>query len=119
MHASIRRLYLYTAIGIAAVASCCAAFLFAHATGFGENFFRLYSFVMMILIVVWLASDPSLPSAERPSFDHGMLLWALFPLLAIYQQFIVRRWRGVAVVLGLLVLIAAPNLTYVILSMIG
>lgn len=119
MHASMRRLYLYTAIGIAAVTCCCSAYLFAHDSGFGESFFRLYSIVMMILIVVWLASDPSLPAAERPSFDHGLLLWALFPLLAIYQQFIVRRWRGVVVVLGLLVLLAAPALTYAVLLTFG
>ena len=119
MRASIRRLHLFTALGIAAVTSCYTAFRYVNGAVPGSDFFRLYNFIVLILIVTWLADDPALPSAERPTFDHGLMLWTLFPLFPMYQQFVARRWRGVATVLGVAMLLFAPNLTIVVLSLVA
>ena len=119
MRASVRRQYLHAAVGIAALASVVAANNFFSGRYLSEDVVRLYSFVMLLLLVVWLMTDPDIPSDQRPSFDHGMLHWALFPVLAINQQFQIRRWRGVRIVFGLLVLVLAPYITFTILYAIA
>jgi hypothetical protein len=78
MQPSIRRLYLYAAIGLAVLAAIVTA------NGVSEEVLRLYSFVMALLVAVWLSTDPDIPRDQRPSFDHGMLHWALFPFLAAH-----------------------------------
>jgi hypothetical protein len=105
-----RRLYLVAAVGIAAMTAgyeiCC------HLSRIivGEHVFRLYGVVTAILAVSWLVTDPKIPAAQKPSFDHGMLIWISFPLLAAYQMYAAHQWRGFLIVLGLLGLFIAPDM---------
>jgi hypothetical protein len=48
-----------------------------------------------------------------------MLVWATFPLLAAYQMYSAHRWRGLLKVLGLLVLLAAPNIALALAYVVG
>jgi hypothetical protein len=119
MHASIRRLYVYAAVGIAIVTSIVAAIIFNAGRDISDDVLLLYKFVIGLLVVVWLTTDPDIPDDHRPSLDHGMLQWMLFPLLATYQQFKIRRWRGIGIVLGLLGLFVVPYITLVVLYAVG
>jgi hypothetical protein len=120
MRASVRRLYLSAAIGIAILTSIVTGANYLAGQETSKEFFDLYNFVMVLILIVWLMTDPDLPREQRPSFDHGMLLWAFFPFLAAYQQFTIRRWRGVGIVCGLLGLVLAPYVTLVIVySIVG
>ncbi len=108
----LRRLYLFTAILFALTMSI-------HAVIDGRDLdfeaLELYQFIEGIFIVVWLMMDPGLPAAQRPSFDHGLLLMMSFPFLALYHQFATRRWKGIATVFGLLLLLYAPLLSSLLL----
>ena len=78
--------------------------------GFGSHYdaLDLHQYLAAYLVAVWLVTDPKLPRAERPSFDHAFLHMSLFPILAIYEQVRVHRWRGVAMILGLVIFIFLP-----------
>lgn len=102
----LRRLYLVAAILFPLTVS-----IHVGLSGRAPNAqtMQLYQFIELLLIAVWLMKDPALPATQRPSFDHGLLLWMSFPFLALYHQFTTRRWKGVATVLGLLLLLYAPH----------
>jgi hypothetical protein len=119
MRPSIRRLYLYAAVGVAIATSFVAAMSFVGGRSMSEEVHLLFYYVTFLLVVVWLMTDPDIPTDLRPSLDHGMLHWVLFPLLAIYQQFRIRRWRGIGIVLGLLGLLFVPYMTLVVLYAVG
>ena len=108
MMARVRRLYLLAAL-ISSITVCIHVLLDPSASVHGEDL-RIINLLVSLLIVAWLISDPKLSKHERPAFDHGFLHLAFFPLMAIYEQFRVRRWKGLAIVLGLLVLWQAPSL---------
>jgi len=99
--------------------SCYAAYRYVNGVVPGNGLFRLYGFVTTILVVSWLVADPAIPSAQRPSFDHGMLVWFTFPILAAYHMYSAHRWRGFLIVFGLLALIAAPNIVLALIQAVG
>jgi len=117
--ATSRRLYLIAAAVIAAMTSGCAAWRYLNGDFLSEETFRLYNFVMAILVVSWLVNDPKIPAVHRPSFDHGALVWASFPLLAAYHMFTAHRWRGILMVVGLLTLLATPYVMPALIYAVG
>jgi hypothetical protein len=109
--AASRRLYLVAAVAIATMTSGYVVYrYYLNGAVPGDEVLRLNGVVTTILVIFWLLRDPAIPSTQRPSFDHGMLVWVAFPLLATYHMYSAHRWRGCLVVLGLLGLIAAPNI---------
>lgn len=114
-----RRWYLVTAAVIAVITSAYSAWRCLGGDVPGEEVFRLYRFVMVIVVISWLLADPEIPATQRPSFDHGMFVWMTFPLLAAYHMYAAHRWRGLAIVVGLLSLLFAPDMTIVIAWLVG
>lgn len=116
MHRSIvslptnRLLYLIAATGIATMTAGYEIYCHLSRVVVGDHVFRLYGVVTAILVVSWLTTDPKIPAAQKPSFDHGMLIWISFPLLAAYQMYLAHRWRGILIVLGLFGLFIAPDM---------
>jgi len=110
MHALTRLLYLLTAI-LVSISACVHVAANPISGPDDTNTLRLYEYLLTFLLVMWLIKDPRLSKFERPSFDHGFLHFALFPFLAAYEQFVIRRWQGLAIVFGLLMLLLAPVLT--------
>jgi hypothetical protein len=108
--AANRPLYLIVAVVIATATSGYAVYRYSNGVLPGNELLRLYGIVTAILVISWLVTDPAIPSAQRPSFDHGMFVWVTFPLLAAYHMYSAHRWRGLLIVLGLLGLIAAPSI---------
>lgn len=75
-----------------------------------EHLLTLHQFVVSLLLVAWLVTDPKLPAAYRPTLDHGFLLLVLFPLLALYHLTVSRGWKGVAIAVGFTLICLAPFL---------
>jgi hypothetical protein len=105
-----RRLLLISALALAVVTSGYMLFCALNGLRPGERLFRLYTLIYLLLVMSWLATDPAIPSACRPSFDHAMLLWMSFPVYAGMQMFAAHRWRGLLMVLGLLALASLPGI---------
>ena len=114
MRSFTRRLYLVAAL-VVSVSACAHVAIDPMSSLDDGDALRAYEFVLGLLIVVWLTTDPELSNAERPSFDHGFLHLTFFPLLAAYEQFVIRRWTGIAIVFGLLLLLIAPFITMLVL----
>jgi len=95
---------------LAAVISAYSVWRFVGGSSPSPELFRVYGTVSTLLVIAWLISDPDIPAQQKPSFDHGMLVWVTFPILASYHMYSARRWRGLLIVLGLLCLIAAPSI---------
>ena len=114
--ATNRPLYLIAAAALATVTSGYAVYRYLNGVVPGDGVFRLYGIVTTILVISWLVTDPAIPSTQRPSLDHGMLVWVTFPLLAVYHMYSAHRWRGFLMVLGLLGLIVAPNIVLVLVQ---
>ena len=112
-------MYLLTAAVIAAAISGYSVWRFIDGNGPSAELLRVYGVVITILVITWLLADPQIPVAQKPSFDHGMFVWATFPILAAYHMYSARRWRGLLIVLGLLCLIAAPNIALAIAYAVG
>jgi hypothetical protein len=108
MSVRIRRLYLLTAL-ISSFAVCVHVVL-SPSFGWRNEDMRFFNLLIGLLIVAWLISDPKLPKHERPTFDHGFMHLAFFPLIAAYEQYRIRRWKGLAIVLGLLLMWLAPGI---------
>lgn len=105
-----RRPLLVTAIVLSGMTSLAIVLylVFGFSPGADINVGNLYLGVMSVLLLTWLAADPDLPVECRPSFDHVYLHYVMFPILAIYEQCVVRGWRGIAVLSGLLLILFAP-----------
>lgn len=113
-----RHLYLATAVLTVVMISAYAAWCCSKGIAPGDDLLRIYAIVMAILIVSWLVTDPALPASRRPSFDYGLLLWVSFPFLAAYHMYATRGWRGILLVLGLILLFLAPYLAFGIMQVL-
>jgi hypothetical protein len=117
--AAVRRLHLIAAAVIAAATSSYCVWRFLNGSSPGDELLRTYGIVTTLLAITWLLSDPRIPPAQKPSFDHGMFVWATFPFLAAYHMYSAHRWRGLLIVLGLLGLIAAPDIALALAYVVG
>jgi len=109
----VRRFYLLAAIFLS-LAAASGIYLQLVAGGMPEpEQLQLDQSVIALLLIAWLILDPELPLEQRPTFDHAFLLMISFPFLALYHQFLTRRWRGVATVAGFVALVFAPYLAIV------
>jgi hypothetical protein len=117
--AASRRFYLIAAVVIATMTSAYVVWRYLGGGVPGDEVLRLDGVVTTVLVILWLLRDPAIPSTQRPSFDHGMLVWVGFPLLATYHMYAAHRWRGLLIVLGLLGLIAAPSVVLALVQVLG
>ena len=117
--ATRRRWYLLTAATIASITSIYSVWRYLSGVVPGEEVFRLYNMVTAFLVVSWVVTDPRIPATQRPSFDHGMFVWATFPLLAAYHMYSAHRWRGLFIVLGLIGFFAAPSIALALASVVA
>ncbi len=115
----MRRWYLITAAVIAAMTSTYSAWSYLNGFEPGQSVFQPCSTLTGLLVVSWTVTDPAIPSAQKPSFDHGILVWTTFPLLAAYHLYSAHRWRGILVVLGLMGLFAAPSIAIALVYAVG
>jgi len=111
---ALRKWYLITATIVALEATIGVVSQSVQGRLLSAEAFQLYNLIISVLVGAWLVTDPQFPADKRPSFDHGLLLWITFPFFALYQLFTTRRWWGVLMLLGFVLLYAVPNLVFAI-----
>jgi hypothetical protein len=111
----MRLFYLIAVIALALATTVDVVFNVQSGIRPDEDLISLYQLVIGLLVVAWLLTDPKLPAAQRPTLDHGFLLMVSFPVLAFYQQFVSRGWKGVASVFALTIVVLAPFLVWAII----
>ena len=95
MHRYPRRYLLIAAMTVSLITSLDVALWVTAGAAPQTGLMRLYYFVTVILLVAWLSAEPRVPAENRPTFDHGYLHWATFPLLGLYEQIVCRGARGI------------------------
>jgi hypothetical protein len=105
-----RRLPLVCVLAMSIGTSGYALFCYLHGFLPGEPLFDLYFLVCFMLVVSWVVSDPAIPRTHKPSFDHAMLTWMTFPVFAVCQMYAAHKWRGIAMLLGMYLLIWLPSI---------
>ncbi|MBC8027399.1 MAG: hypothetical protein H7Y89_15520 [Steroidobacteraceae bacterium] len=111
---NVRRFQLLTAV-LYAVATSLNVFELRMSNEFlTDEGAQAYHFVVCFLLIAWLMGDPKIPAAKRPSLDFGLFLWMTFPFLAAWLLISTRGWRGSLILFGLLTLMFAPQITWVL-----
>ena len=106
----MRAFYLVAAIVLALATSLIVAIDTQSGMATDRDSLELYRFGIGTMLVAWLITEPKLPTADRPTLGHGLLHLLFFPLLAFYQQFVVRRRWGIAIVCGIILILLTPTL---------
>lgn len=114
-----RSLYLFAAVLVAVMTCIFALWRYGSGVFLSTEVLRRYDFVMAILVISWVVADPAIPAFQRPSFDHGMFVWATFPFLAAYHLYSTQGWRGIIIVAGLLGLFIAPETALALAQAVG
>jgi hypothetical protein len=112
--ANVRRFQLATA-ALYAIATSANVFVLQMGGDYlTDEGAQAYHFVVGILLIAWLTSDPLIPAAKRPSLDFGLFVWMTFPVFAGWLLISTRGWRGAGVLVGLIALLFAPQLTWLL-----
>jgi hypothetical protein len=112
--ANVRRFQLATAALYATAASANVFLQQSSGDSWMEESAQQYHFIVGFLLIAWLTSDPLIPASKRPSLDFGWFVWMTFPFFAAWLLISTRGWRGAGVLLGLVVLMLAPQIAWLI-----
>ncbi len=75
----------------------------------GEAMFTLFHFVLTTSLATWLVADATQLRRTQPTFDHGWFILTVFFVYVPYYLISSRRWRGLAVLLGIILLFLLPS----------
>jgi hypothetical protein len=104
----IKRVSVIGALGTSAVFAAYDGYLFWTSRAPDEGLFSLHHFVLAFLLATWIVADTTELRRARPSFDYGWFIVAAFPVYVPYYLVSTRRWRGVAVLVGMILLFLLP-----------
>jgi hypothetical protein len=104
----IKRVSVIGALGTSAVFAAYDGYLFWTSRAPDEGLFSLHHFVLAFLLATWIVADTTELRRARPSFDYGWFIVAAFPVYVPYYLVSTRRWRGVAVLVAMILLFLLP-----------
>jgi hypothetical protein len=101
------QLFLHPIAPLAAYSLVATVLLCAYPLAGAADADGFFSVVFAVMVLLWMDAD-----ARRlrrvPCFDFGLLAWITFPLSTLWYCFWSRGWRGIFVLLILLVLLLGP-----------
>src|SRR5215831_3693504 len=75
----------------------------------GEPMFTLLHFVLTTSLATWLIADATQLRRAQPTFDHGWFVLTIFFVYVPYYLISSRRWRGLWLLLGVIILFLLPS----------
>jgi len=109
----VKRWSVYSAVGVSAVVSIYVGWLFSRNLEPNEHLFTLYRFVLVALFAAWLVADTREAGRSAPTFDYGAYSIFAFVVVAPYHLISTRRWRGVLIFGGMVLLLLLPALVVI------
>ena len=79
-----------------------------HQRATSDELWLLYQFLMELLLAGWFVADSAVRRRPSPSFDHAWLIVVFLPFYGAYHLISTRRWRGLALYLGMVGLLLLP-----------
>jgi hypothetical protein len=108
MSVTVKRVSIFAAVGISVVLATYDGWLSSRGMAPGEALLRLYNFTVAILLATWLIEDARVSARSGPSFDYGWFVMWVFPIYLPYYLYSTRRWRGLLILVGMLLLFLLP-----------
>jgi hypothetical protein len=104
----VKQFSISAAVGVSVVIACYDGWLYSRALAPGEHLFDLHQLVVSIAFATWLAADTRAMGRPYPSFDYGWFVMAALPIYGPYYLIRTRRWRGVLMSIGTVLLFLLP-----------
>jgi len=73
------------------------------------HMFTLFHFVLGALLATWLVADSRQSRRTQPTFDYGWFILTAFAVYVPYYVISTRRWRGLLLLLGMILLFLLPR----------
>jgi hypothetical protein len=108
MSVTVKYTSMFAAVGTSVVFATYDGWLSSRGIAPGGTLFTLYRLVVLILLATWLIEDARSCGRSGPSIDQGWFVMFVFPLYLSYYLFSTRRWRGLLILSGMLLLLLLP-----------
>jgi hypothetical protein len=104
----VKRSSIYAAACVSLMLATYVGWALTHNLEPTEPLFALYRLVLTVLFATWLIADARESGRARPTFDYGWFIVFGFVVYVPYYLFSTRRWRGLLILLGMLLIFILP-----------
>ena len=105
---ALKRFSLLAVVGVSVVLAGYDGWLSYKDLTPDEGLFSLYRVVLLVAFANWLIADTRIMGRSQPSFDYGWFIIAVLPIYGSYYLISTRRWRGLLMIAGAVLLFLAP-----------
>jgi hypothetical protein len=95
---------------LVAVGAMAQAYAVVRGADLSRSTAQLWYFSFSYSVAWWVEIDRKAKSIHAP-FEYSAFMFFVWPILAPYYLFQSRRWRGLAMGLGLIVFSSIPDIT--------
>jgi hypothetical protein len=106
MSITVKHTSMFVAVGASVVFATYDGWLSSRGVAPEAALSTLFRLAVLYLLAAWVIEDAR--GRSGPSFDLGWLVMCVFPLYLSYYLFSARRWRGLLMVSGMLLLLLLP-----------
>jgi hypothetical protein len=104
MWLAVKRLCLFGALGTTGAAAACNAWRCSLGFVPTEGLHKLNDIVVLIMLATWVVADKRMSARSEPSFDQGAFVLFLLPIYVPYYFVSTRGWRGLLILVAMLIL---------------
>ena len=108
MHARVKRLCAFAGLITSVAVAGYSGLLYHHGLEPQDGILWAYNLVFYVFLVTWLVADMRALGRSVPSFDAHWLVSSILPVHLPYHLCSTRRWRGLLILAGIVVLYLLP-----------
>jgi len=105
--ATLKRVSILSACGTSVVVTAVAGWLWSHGLPLGGGVYFIHKLTVLSMVATWVVADTRTCGRYFPSFDHGWFVMFV-PFYLTYYLISTRRWRGLVILAGMLILLVLP-----------
>lgn len=104
MWLAVKRLCLFGACGTTGAAAACNAWRCSLGFVPTVGLHKLNDFVVLVMLATWVVADKRMSGRRGPAFDQGAFVLFLLPIYVPYYFLSTRGWRGLLILVAMLLL---------------
>ena len=105
MWLALKRLCLFGALGTTGAVAACTAWRCSLGLVPTEGLHKLNDLVVLVMLATWVVADKRMSGRRsEPSFDQGAFVLFLLPVYVPYYFVSTRGWRGLLILVAMLIL---------------
>jgi len=113
--ATLKRVSILSACGISVVVTAFSGWLWSHGVPLGGGVYFIHNLAVLSIVATWVVADTPTSGRYFPSLDHGWFVMFL-PFYLTYYLISTRRWWGVLILAGMLILFVLPRFPEMLMS---